>query len=59
MKPTNEVSKNTLQSILELFIRARSFSYVKDIVEKRTMLLTQSKTKKLYIKRYQEHLINV
>ena len=30
LKPTNEVSKNTLQSILELFIRARSMVYLKD-----------------------------
>ena len=30
LKPTNEVSKNTLQSILELFIRVRALSYLKD-----------------------------
>ena len=47
LKPNSEVSKNTLQSIRQLFIRVRSFSYVKDIVEKRKLILKQSKTKAL------------
>ena len=44
MFPSDEVCKSTIFSILTLYVRVRSFSYTKDIVQKQ--MLTKSKATK-------------
>ena len=47
MLVNSDVAKNTLQSIIELYLKVRSFSYAKDIVQKYKQNEHKSRSKAL------------